>query len=148
MSIHASNQLQNFPQVPCVVRAEQENPDFFRGSTSRDAQNISLMHRSDDRDLRKNHFGLATQRRVLHGQGRPDHPRQRGWMSLAGRESFLDITEQKGAEKALEERTEYLLIETCPQPKGILALYQDITERKQIEAELRESEDRFRTAFE
>ena len=69
-------------------------------------------------------------------------------MSLAGRESFLDITERKRAEKALEEHTEHLLIETCPQPEGILALYQDITERKQIEAELRESEDRFRTAFE
>jgi len=33
-------------------------------------------------------------------------------------------------------------------PQGILALYQDVTERKRIEAELRESEDRFRTAFE
>ena len=31
---------------------------------------------------------------------------------------------------------------------GILAIYQDITGRKQIEAELRESENRFRTAFE
>ena len=31
---------------------------------------------------------------------------------------------------------------------GILAIYQDITGRKRIEAELRESENRFRTAFE
>jgi len=31
---------------------------------------------------------------------------------------------------------------------GILAIYQDITARKQIEAELRDSENRFRTAFE
>ena len=31
---------------------------------------------------------------------------------------------------------------------GILAIYQDITDRKRIEAELRESENRFRTAFE
>ena len=31
---------------------------------------------------------------------------------------------------------------------GILAIYQDITRRKQMEAELRDSENRFRTAFE
>ena len=34
------------------------------------------------------------------------------------------------------------------EPHGILAIYQDITGRKQIEAQLRESENRFRTAFE
>ncbi len=33
-------------------------------------------------------------------------------------------------------------------PHGILVIYQDITGRKQIEAELRDSENRFRTAFE
>lgn len=34
------------------------------------------------------------------------------------------------------------------QVHGILAIYQDITSRKRIEAELRDSENRFRTAFE
>ncbi|MGB8060582.1 MAG: PAS domain S-box protein [Candidatus Sulfotelmatobacter sp.] len=67
---------------------------------------------------------------------------------LAGRSVRVTTRRRRKDDTFVDVEVFAVPLKVGQQPEGILALYRDITEQKQIEAELRESEDRFRTAFE
>jgi PAS domain S-box-containing protein len=67
---------------------------------------------------------------------------------LAGKSTSVVSRRRRKDDTLVDVQIYGVPLTNSAEPQGILALYQDITEQKQIETELRASENRFRTAFE